>query len=428
MNQNPFAFFSPDGGYAQLPDTLNQTAYLDAHGIKDESMHTSSMSQASHESDSQPSTPSKSKADRRTPKSKAEVSERMRRWRSENAEKNRLNDLRCRVYRQARIRFGKEPTPEREAWIQSEIFRRLERRRLREAMKGNGSVPAPTAIANPAMSHGSGGPLTRSRSTVHPFPMHMQGHMQGMGEMGFSAPYSMMYGQQQQPHYPHHVPPQHPPYLPPQYAHGYSHAPPQDFTPAPSADLYNSFKFISPLYPGRLLPQSSVGSAPHQPQPQLHDGPHTVPSHQPMPDISNNVDFSNSFQLPQGSYPYYNDAVPVFEASSNDASHNQSLSSPSTPTDTVSAPPHYALVSATSPATSQSAFTSLGMVDPVASPSLNDVASNLFSLRQVARVEHEPQVTAVDRLAVVAAAAADEHAGQRQPFELQDSIHFQNYS
>ncbi|KAJ1745200.1 hypothetical protein LPJ69_007012, partial [Coemansia sp. RSA 1752] len=111
---------------------------------------------------------------------------------------------------------------------------------------------------------------------------------------------------------------------------------------------------------------------------------------------------------------------PVFEASSNDASHNQSLSSPSTPTDTVSAPPHYALVSATSPATSQSAFTSLGMVDPVASPSLNDVASNLFSLRQVARSGHEPQVTAVDRLAVVAAAAADEHAGQRPPFELQD--------
>ncbi|KAJ2191361.1 hypothetical protein EV181_000380 [Coemansia sp. RSA 532] len=71
-----------------------------------------------------------------------------------------------------------------------------------------------------------------------------------------------------------------------------------------------------------------MGSAPpHQPQPQLHDGPHTVPSHQPMPDISNNVDFSSSFQLPQGSYPHYNDTVPVFEASSNDASHNQSLSS-----------------------------------------------------------------------------------------------------
>ncbi|KAJ2878567.1 hypothetical protein IWW38_006291, partial [Coemansia aciculifera] len=154
--------------------------------LKDDSMHTSSMSQASHETDSDPSTPSKSnkKSDRRAPKSKAEVSERMRRWRTENAEKNRLNDLRCRVYRQARIRFGKDPTPEREAWIQSEIFRRLERRRLREVMKGggglNGSIPAPNSMGSPmgsptAMEMGFGGAITRSRSTVHPFPMHMSG-------------------------------------------------------------------------------------------------------------------------------------------------------------------------------------------------------------------------------------------------------------
>ncbi|KAJ1946424.1 hypothetical protein EC988_005553, partial [Linderina pennispora] len=185
MNQNPFAFFSADpNGYAPLPDPLGNNPYLDARSgmlLKDDSLHTSSMSQASHETDSNPSTPSKSKkSERRTPKSKAEVSERMRRWRAENAEKNRLNDLRCRVYRQARLRFGKDPTPEREAWIQSEIFRRLERRRLREAMKGNnGSCPAPTAIASPASvamglgGHTAGGPITRSRSTVHPFPIHM---------------------------------------------------------------------------------------------------------------------------------------------------------------------------------------------------------------------------------------------------------------
>ncbi|KAJ1679668.1 hypothetical protein EV182_001582 [Spiromyces aspiralis] len=57
------------------------------------------------------------------------ISERMRRWRRENAEKNRMNDLRCRVYRQARIRFGRESTPEKETWIQHEIARRLERQR-----------------------------------------------------------------------------------------------------------------------------------------------------------------------------------------------------------------------------------------------------------------------------------------------------------
>ncbi|KAJ2719433.1 hypothetical protein GGI07_005212 [Coemansia sp. Benny D115] len=207
MNQNPFAFFTSDAsGYPQLPDPLGPNPYLDARNsliLKDDSLHTSTMSQDSNDSDSSPSSPSKSKkSDRRTPKSKAEVSERMRRWRSENAEKNRLNDLRCRVYRQARIRFGKDPTPEREAWIQSEIFRRLERRRLREAMKSGGSVPAPTAMTSPtsmALSMGSsghvaGGPITRSRSTVHPFPMHV-GSQSGIPEhaMGFPAPpYTMM--------------------------------------------------------------------------------------------------------------------------------------------------------------------------------------------------------------------------------------------
>ncbi|KAJ2689123.1 hypothetical protein GGH99_002891, partial [Coemansia sp. RSA 1285] len=248
MNQNPFAFFTPDAaGYAQLQDPLAQTSYLDARSgmmLRDDSLHhASTLSHASHEttSDSNPSTPSKSRkssehngssgSSRRTPKSKAEVSERMRRWRSENAEKNRLNDLRCRVYRQARIRFGKDPTPEREAWIQSEIFRRLERRRLREVMKGgnggsgcvnggNGSVPAPTAMTSPMSmgmalgNHSAGGPITRSRSTVHLFPINSLGSgAQGFHDhaMGFSAsPYAMIAGNsiydssQQQQHHSHH--------------------------------------------------------------------------------------------------------------------------------------------------------------------------------------------------------------------------------
>ncbi|KAJ1723252.1 hypothetical protein LPJ53_002417 [Coemansia erecta] len=208
MNQNPFAFFTTDtGAYPQLPDPLGHGSYMDTRNglmIRDNSLNTSTMSHDSVDSDSNPSTPSKNKgSDHRTPKSKAEVSERMRRWRSENAEKNRLNDLRCRVYRQARIRFGKDPTPEREAWIQSEIFRRLERRRLREAMKGNGSVPAPTAMTSPTSmamgigAHVAGGPITRSRSTVHPFPIHMTGQSGGVPDqaMGFPAPpYAMMGG------------------------------------------------------------------------------------------------------------------------------------------------------------------------------------------------------------------------------------------
>ncbi|KAJ1658344.1 hypothetical protein IWQ61_002394 [Dispira simplex] len=72
---------------------------------------------------------------RPTARSKADVCERMRRWRAENAEKNRNNDMRCRVYRLARQRFGLEDTPERQEWIQKEINRRIERRRLRENCK-----------------------------------------------------------------------------------------------------------------------------------------------------------------------------------------------------------------------------------------------------------------------------------------------------
>ncbi|KAI7834023.1 hypothetical protein BX661DRAFT_215584 [Kickxella alabastrina] len=507
MNQNPFAFFASDAnGYPQLPDPMGSNPYLDTRSgllLKDDLMHTSTMSQDSNDSDSSPSSPSKSKkSDRRTPKSKAEVSERMRRWRSENAEKNRLNDLRCRVYRQARIRFGKDPTPEREAWIQSEIFRRLERRRLREVMKGNGSVPAPTAMTSPTSmamglgGHAAGGPLTRSRSTVHPFPMHMNSQS-GIPEhaMGFPAsPYAMMTGggmydssQQQNQHHhqqqyshaanghhghhqdqghhqqhahhqhhQHHHQQQH--HQQQQHAHmqhqhngylaqtqSYSHAHQQQvqahhqaqhsqythqpqMQPShqqqsehhlasnfiggaqgalPSADLFGNFKFISPQYPGRLMPHqgaNNVVSSTHlsatslyaaqQQQPQQHymaqqsshqqqqqqqgsqiSGSgnmhtHSVPSHQPHQQHSNSgvdaaaaaaavavvADLSNSFQMPQGSgqgmYSYYQDSVPSWEASASSAemSNGQTNSSPVTPAETIApGPSQYTLHSVENP-------------------------------------------------------------------------------
>ncbi|KAJ2700373.1 hypothetical protein FB645_005021 [Coemansia sp. IMI 203386] len=460
MNQNPFAsFFSPEtGAYPQLPDPLVANGYMDARTglmIKDDSLHTSTLSHDSHDSDSSPSTPSKSKKSEqhRTPKSKAEVSERMRRWRSENAEKNRLNDLRCRVYRQARIRFGKDPTPEREAWIQSEIFRRLERRRLREAMKGNGSVPAPTAMTSPTsmamgIGHPAGGPITRSRSTVHPFPIHMNGqgnvppdhamnfpatpyammagaagiydsgqqsygpngshchgshnqqHNQHMGhpQMGLShhnngyMAHSQGYGGSQSQQHQHQQQQQHSQYghqsqmqapgqhqgdqLASNFINGASNA-------LPSTDLYSPFKFINPLYPGRILPHQTNGSLGsthpgvqsfygsqqqqqqtsnahnqsqghymnHHQQQQQHTSQqqhsshshhnqmnqHTVPSNQPsQPHATNSVDaataaavaavadFSTSFQLPQNSsqamYSYYQEsAAPAWETSVSSA-------------------------------------------------------------------------------------------------------------
>ncbi|KAI7887422.1 hypothetical protein K492DRAFT_121418 [Lichtheimia hyalospora FSU 10163] len=57
---------------------------------------------------------------------------RMRKWRAENREKNRQNDLRCRVYRLARQKFGLDDTPEKQQFVRDEIARRLGRRMLLE--------------------------------------------------------------------------------------------------------------------------------------------------------------------------------------------------------------------------------------------------------------------------------------------------------
>ncbi|KAI9013399.1 hypothetical protein CLU79DRAFT_769161 [Phycomyces nitens] len=64
--------------------------------------------------------------------SKEETTERMRKWRAENREKNRQNDLRCRVYRLARQKFGEHDSPEKQSFVRDEITRRLGRRMLIE--------------------------------------------------------------------------------------------------------------------------------------------------------------------------------------------------------------------------------------------------------------------------------------------------------
>ena len=62
--------------------------------------------------------------------SRAETTERMRKWRAENRDKNKRNDLRCRVYRLARQKYGEEDTEEKLQFINEEINRRLDRRML----------------------------------------------------------------------------------------------------------------------------------------------------------------------------------------------------------------------------------------------------------------------------------------------------------
>ncbi|KAI9310629.1 hypothetical protein BX666DRAFT_1869390 [Dichotomocladium elegans] len=81
--------------------------------------------------------------------SKEETTERMRRWRAENREKNRQNDLRCRVYRLARQKFGSPDSLEKQQFVLEEIARRLGRRMLMEQhkIKQEASVAAAAAAA-----------------------------------------------------------------------------------------------------------------------------------------------------------------------------------------------------------------------------------------------------------------------------------------
>ncbi|GAN09946.1 hypothetical protein MAM1_0306c09479 [Mucor ambiguus] len=78
--------------------------------------------------------------------SRADTTERMRKWRAENRDKNKRNDLRCRVYRLARQKFGEGDSEEKQQFINEEINRRLGRRMLLE-QKNKENAASNTATA-----------------------------------------------------------------------------------------------------------------------------------------------------------------------------------------------------------------------------------------------------------------------------------------
>ncbi|KAG9070060.1 hypothetical protein KI688_009390 [Linnemannia hyalina] len=100
--------------------------------------------------------------------SRDETTLRMRKWRSSNPEKNRFNDMRCRVYKLARIRYGEQYSASKEEFIASEIERRKQLMIIRnsrrvdwasQASGGEGSessstspVPASTTAASTGFS------------------------------------------------------------------------------------------------------------------------------------------------------------------------------------------------------------------------------------------------------------------------------------
>ncbi|KAG1105458.1 hypothetical protein G6F42_016961 [Rhizopus arrhizus] len=72
--------------------------------------------------------------------------DRMRKWRAENREKNRQNDLRCRVYRLARQKYGDHDSADKQAFVREEIARRLGRRMMMERRESNGNWAPPLGM------------------------------------------------------------------------------------------------------------------------------------------------------------------------------------------------------------------------------------------------------------------------------------------
>ncbi|KAK4516949.1 uncharacterized protein ATC70_000277 [Mucor velutinosus] len=69
-------------------------------------------------------------------KVRADNRERKKRWRQQNEERNKDNDLRCRVNKRAHKLFGKEDSEHKKKWIDEEFLKRQQKRKDKERRKG----------------------------------------------------------------------------------------------------------------------------------------------------------------------------------------------------------------------------------------------------------------------------------------------------
>ncbi|ORX69384.1 hypothetical protein DL89DRAFT_257644 [Linderina pennispora] len=74
-------------------------------------------------------------------KMRQENRERKKRWRELNEERNKDNDLRCRVNKRATQLYGAQSTPAKEKWIVEEFERRQQRRKDKERRKQQQKIP-----------------------------------------------------------------------------------------------------------------------------------------------------------------------------------------------------------------------------------------------------------------------------------------------
>ncbi|CAO3617556.1 unnamed protein product [Cunninghamella echinulata] len=108
-------------------------------------------------------------------KVRADNRERKKRWREQNEERNKDNDLRCRVNKRALKLFGKEQSDVKQLWIENEFNRRQYKRKEKERRKYavNNVVSANHSNSNgniTSTSHSSSSP---SSSSPHSFAGHL---------------------------------------------------------------------------------------------------------------------------------------------------------------------------------------------------------------------------------------------------------------
>ncbi|KAJ2350977.1 hypothetical protein IWW50_005663 [Coemansia erecta] len=81
-------------------------------------------------------------------KMREENRERKKRWRELNEERNKDNDLRCRVNKRANQLYGATASEDKERWIGEEFERRQQKRREKELRKRQQSVDMPVGFGS----------------------------------------------------------------------------------------------------------------------------------------------------------------------------------------------------------------------------------------------------------------------------------------
>ncbi|KAK9722187.1 hypothetical protein K7432_002859 [Basidiobolus ranarum] len=87
-----------------------------------------------------------------TEKLRRENRERKKKWREQNEDRNKDNDLRCRVNKRAQKLFGSEESEEKQRWIQDEFNKRQLKRKEKEQRRVSIFAESPITLDKSVIS------------------------------------------------------------------------------------------------------------------------------------------------------------------------------------------------------------------------------------------------------------------------------------